>query len=122
MDGSKYGIDIVNRLAQNTPKARFLLIGKGQFFRYNIKAPNLEWENRTLSHEEIAEVLQKSKYALMPTRTDAQGVMTCEMAAFGIPVITSDIPVCHEVFDGFTNTYYIDNDDANLSLSDFLDI
>ena len=56
----------------------------------------------------------------MPTRTDAQGLMMCEMAAFGIPVITSDITVCHEVFDGFCNAYYISNDSVNASLADFL--
>ena len=34
----------------------------------------------------------------MPTRADAQGVMACEMATFGIPLITSNIDVCKEVF------------------------
>ena len=42
-------------------------------------------------------ILNSAKCALMPTRTDAQGVMMCEMVAFGMPLITSDIPVCHEV-------------------------
>lgn len=46
----------------------------------------------------------------MPTRTDAQGLMMCEMASFGIPLITSDIPVCHEIFDGFKNVALINNE------------
>ena len=120
IDTSKYAIDIVNRLAYNTPEAKFLLIGKGKFFTYNKKAPNLTWIDKNLSHNEIIEFLNISKYALMPTRTDAQGLMMCEMAAFGIPVITSDIPVCHEVFDEFKNAFYINNDDDKESLNKYL--
>lgn len=116
LDISKYSIDIVNRLAMNTPKMKFLIIGKGEFFNHYKKAENITWLDCTLSHKEIIEYLQKSRYALMPTRTDAQGLMMCEMAAFGIPVITSDISVCHEVFDGFDNVYFISNDDINMDL------
>ena len=35
--------------------------------------------------------------------------MMCEMATYGIPLITSDIKVCREVLEGFDNIYYIDN-------------
>lgn len=119
LDGSKYAVDIVNRIANNTPECSFLLYGKGKFFEFNEKASNLKWIDKTLSHQEIIKILQKSRYALMPTRTDAQGLMMCEMAAFGIPVITSDIDVCHEVFDGFENVFFINNDDPILSLSSF---
>lgn len=121
LDGSKYAVDIVNQLAKNTPKARFLIIGKGEFFSHYEKAINLEWRDTWLSQGEIIDVLQQARYALMPTRTDAQGLMMCEMAAFGIPVITSDIEVCHEVFDGFDNAFYINNDDSNISLERFLE-
>lgn len=119
LDGSKYCIDIVNELAKANPSKKFLVVGKGKFFEYYNKADNLFWENRSLNHSEIIEILQKAKYALMPTRTDAQGLMMCEMAAFGIPVITSDIPVCHEVFDGFDNVYFLDNKDTKKSLDSF---
>lgn len=119
LDNSKYAIDVVNRLAKNSPSCKFLLIGKGKFFVHNTMAENIEWKNTTMSHEEIVEALQKARYALMPTRTDAQGLMMCEMAAFGIPVITSDIPVCHEVFDGFSNVSFIDNNDEKLSLDSY---
>ncbi len=119
LDGSKYAIDLVNSLAKNTPEGKFLVVGKGEFFSHYEKADNIVWENTTLQHEQIVERLNMSRFALMPTRTDAQGLMMCEMAAFGIPVITSDIPVCHEVFDGFENVKFIRNDmDGNLR--DFL--
>ena len=119
LDGSKYSIDIINRIAFNTPNKKFLVIGKGEFFNHYEKAPNIVWKNVTMNHSQIIDALQKSKFALMPTRTDAQGLMMCEMAAFGIPVITSNLPVCHEVFGSFENVYYIDNDDLKLNLNNF---
>ncbi len=120
LDGSKYAIDIVNRLAHNTPNGRFLVVGKGEIFSHYKKAPNLEWRNQTMSHKEIIDILNDSRFALMPTRTDAQGLMMCEMAAFGIPLITSNIPVCGEVFMGFDNVFFIDNEDVTSNLMPFL--
>ena len=120
LDNSKYSVDIVNRIAKNTPTGKFLLIGKGNIFNYIEKASNLTWINTTLNHTEITEYLNKARFALMPTRTDAQGVMMCEMAAFGIPVITSDIDVCHEVFGDFPNVFYINNGDENLCLNQYV--
>lgn len=120
LDDSKYSVDIVNRLALNTPAAKFLVVGKGELFNHINKAQNLSWMNKTLNHADIISVLNSAKYALMPTRTDAQGLMMCEMAAFGIPVITSDIPVCHEVFDGFENAFFIDNDNHDANLEEYL--
>lgn len=119
LDGSKYSIDIVNRLAKNTPNRKFLVVGKGEFFEYFKKADNVEWKNQTMNHEEIIKTLDEARFALMPTRTDAQGLMMCEMAAYGIPLITSDIPVCHEVFDDFDNVYFINNDNDKESLEKY---
>ena len=110
LDGSKYAIDIVASLARNYPQYKFCIVGKGEFFKYNDKPQNIELIQRNLSHDEIIGFLNKSKCALMPTRTDAQGLMACEMATYGIPLITSNIPVCHEIFDDFNNVKYIDND------------
>ena len=123
LDGSKYCVDIVNELARRHPEYKFLLVGCGDFFNHYDKAPNLEWRNCRLQHKEIINVLNSARCALMPTRTDAQGVMMCEMAAFGMPVITSDIPVCHEVFDGEPNIGFIDNNlDIDLLIEEYLKI
>ncbi|MDH2926803.1 glycosyltransferase [Lonepinella koalarum] len=121
IDGSKYCIDLINQLAFKNPKLKFLIVGKGKFWSYNQKAPNIEWRDSYLNHNEIIDVLNKSRCALMPTRTDAQGLMMCEMATFGIPVITSDIPVCHEVFEFFDNVAFIDNENIKgVSLEEML--
>lgn len=120
LNGSKYCVDLVNQLAFSNPNKKFLLVGKGEFFDHYEQAPNLLWMNRTMNHSEIIEYMQKSRCALMPTRTDAQGLMMCEMASTGMPLITSDIPVCHEVFDQFANVRLINNDLHNVNLSDLL--
>ena len=118
LDGSKYSADIVNELAKNNPEMKFLVVGKGRFFEHYEKAPNLEWKNQTMRHEEIIQHLQKARCALMPTRTDAQGLMMCEMASTGMPLITSDLPVCREVFDGFDNVALIDNKNTLTDLNE----
>ncbi|PWM78591.1 MAG: glycosyltransferase family 1 protein [Phascolarctobacterium sp.] len=109
MDGSKYCIDVVNKIAEDNPNYKFLIVGRGKFFKYNQKSKNVCWMNKNLRHNEMIDLLNKSRCALMPTRTDAQGVMACEMATFGIPLVTTDLPVCHEVFDTFVNVQYIAN-------------
>lgn len=103
LDGSKYCVDIINNLALMHPSLNFLVIGRGQFFKFNKKATNLTLIEKLMSHNEMCSYMDESKCALMPTRTDAQGVMMCEMQAYGMPVITSDIPVCHEVFSFIQN-------------------
>lgn len=113
LDGSKYCIDIVCELAKKNPEYRFLVIGKGNFFKYYQKPRNLEWKSIYCDHKKIIELLNSAKCALMPTRTDAQGLMACEMASFGIPLITSDISVCHEIFDEFKNVKFINNINPN---------
>ena len=67
------------------------------------------------------EVIQQSRCALMPTRTDAQGLMMCEMASTGMPLITSDIPVCREVFAQFENIAYIPNELERYDLPQILE-
>lgn len=116
-DESKYGIDYVNNLAKVNSNSKFLLVGKGKYFEHYNKSDNIVWQSSYLNHAEIIELLQTARCALMPTRTDAQGVMACEMASIGMPVITSDIPVCHEVFDDFENVALIPNDDLSVDLN-----
>lgn len=110
LDGSKYSIDIVTDIAKRHPQYQFCVIGEGQYFTYNEQPKNLEWINKSLHHDEIIDYLNESKCALMPTRLDSQGVMACEFATFGIPVITSDIDVSTEVFASFPNVDFISNE------------
>lgn len=119
IDTSKFAIDLVNKFAFSNPSKKFLIVGKGEYFKHFKKADNIERIERFLNQNEIVELLNKSKCALMPTRCDAQGVMACEMATFGIPLITSDIYVCRAVLNGFSNVGLICNSSDG---SDLLEI
>ena len=121
IDGSKYCIDLVNKLAINNPKLKFLVVGKGEYFNYNKPPKNLTFIQKNLNHKEIVDYLNISKCALMPTKADAQGVMMCEMATFGIPLITSNIYVCEKVLGDLNNVQFIDNNYSNINLQSLLD-
>ena len=110
-DASCYALDFINKLAKYNDQLNFLIVGVGKFFIYNKKADNIKLINTILNYNDIIKYLNMSKCALMPTRRDSQGVMSCEMASYGIPLITSDIPICHENFDEFANVAYIKNDE-----------
>lgn len=103
LDTSKYAVDLVIESARKNPRAKFLVIGKGKIFDHFGKPDNITWINSSLSHDEIVKKLDSARCALMPTRTDAQGLMMCEMASYGIPLISSDIEVCREILEPFSN-------------------
>jgi glycosyltransferase involved in cell wall biosynthesis len=112
LDGSKYCVDLVMKIARDNPSLKFLLIGHGQYFNYYPKPSNVEWLDRTLSHTELISYLNRSRCCIMPTRLDAQGVMMCELATLGIPVITSDIEICREFSRSMPNVALIDNESS----------
>lgn len=116
LDGSKYGIDLVMELAEKNPSLSFLLIGKGEYFKYNLRPNNVKWINRTMNHDEMLKYLDASECGILLTREDTQGVMTCEFATYGIPVITSDINVCHEFFEDMPNVRMISNNNLNVNI------
>ncbi|MCX0332276.1 glycosyltransferase, partial [Acinetobacter radioresistens] len=109
LDGSKYCIDIVYELAKNNPNYKFKIIGKGNFFKFNKILKNIEWDNNFYTPVELFKFLNEAKAALMPTRLDAQGVMMCELAVYGMPIITSNIEICHEMLDKYNYAYFINN-------------
>ena len=120
LDNPKYAVDVVNNLAKANPQFNFLLIGKGEFFSHYEKARNIDQIESYLTPDEMVTLLNKSRCALMPTKNDTQGIMACEMATFGMPMITSDIEVCRSVFDGFANVAFISNEDTNIALQDIV--
>lgn len=109
MDSSVYCIDLLCELANKFPQKNFLLIGRGRWFQYNAKPKNITWINATLSHEELLAYIDKAKCAIMLTRRDTQGVMSCELVTYGIPLITSDLKICREMFGTVKNVKLISN-------------
>ncbi|MBA4538061.1 glycosyltransferase family 4 protein [Bacillus aquiflavi] len=110
LDKSKYAIDVVAKIAEANPNITFHVYGKGEYFNHYQPPENLVVFNQFLSQKEIPKLLNQYRCALMPTRLDSQGVMMCEMAAYGIPLITSNISICQEMMKGFSNTFFIHND------------
>jgi hypothetical protein len=116
LDSAVYCIDIVISLAKKYIDKKFLIIGEGKYFDYNEKPNNVILIKKCMQHQEMLKYINLSKCALMPTRRDTQGVMSCELATYGIPLITSDINVCYEVFSGFENVKFINNENMNFNL------
>lgn len=110
IDSSVYCIDLLCQMAEALPNRKFLLIGKGDWFKNNKRPPNITWIDKTISHNDMIRYIDASNTALMLTRRDSQGVMSCELASYGIPLITSDLAVCHEMFDSFYNVKMVQND------------
>ena len=101
LDNSKYAIDQVCELARSNPALRFHIFGHGNYFDHYLTPRNVVWLNRFLKPEEMMHLLPRYRCALMPTRLDAQGVMMCELASYGIPLMTSDLPICREMLAPF---------------------
>lgn len=120
LDDAKYGVDIVNQLAHSYPQYKFCLVGRGKFFDYYDQAPNLHWINSTLSHKDMLDLLNESRFGLMPTREDTQGVMSCEILTYGLPLISSDIAVCQEILGEFPNVRLVSNNLEEIDLEEIV--
>lgn len=120
LDSSKYAIDLVTEIARTNPQYKFLVIGKGDYYKINQRPENITLINQAFSQNELLQYIDQAKCALMLTRHDTQGVMSCELASYGIPLITSDIQICHEIFDVYNNVVYINNQNVVQEFSDIM--
>lgn len=120
LDNSKYAIDVVVELARKHPELSFHIYGKGNFFEYNDKPANVEVFQEFFSPNALADLFDHYRCALLPTRLDAQGVMMCEAATYGIPLVTSDLPICLEMLDSFENVFFFNNNELNIDLNEAL--
>src|SRR5690554_3176666 len=123
LDFSKFAIDLVVEFANANPGYKFDVYGRGRYFKFNDKPDNVRLYDKHIQQDEIPALLNEYRCALMPTRCDAQGVMACEIASFGMPLVTSDIAVNREMFSGFSNVILWDNDNFGKKIeSGFFDI
>lgn len=120
LDSSTYCLDLLNQIARRNMQYKFLVIGKGDYFQYDSKSENIDWIDATCSHGELVNYINQARCGLMLTRNDTQGVMSCEMATFGIPLITSDIEICREIFSVYPNVRFIDNKNVEINLKEVL--
>lgn len=120
LDKSKYGVDIVVKLAEKHPDLTFHIYGKGKFFNHYHKPNNVKVFDTFMDPNQLAKTLNQYKSALMPTRLDAQGVMMCEIASYGMPIVTSDLSICKEMLNSFSNVFYLNNQSLDINLEDVL--
>lgn len=119
-DNPKYAVDLVLKTAIDNPHIEFHLFGIGNFFEYFRAPDNLKIINKYFSHQDLPGILNQYTAAFMPSRLDSQGVMMCEMATYGIPLITSDLPICREMLKEFSNVFFISNNSEKILLEDIL--
>lgn len=110
LDSPKYAIDLVVAFAKANPGKQFHIYGRGKMFEYIDKPENVTIFSEFIEQKKIPDLLSRYCAAVMPTRLDAQGVMMCEMACYGIPIIVSDLPVCREMLNDFENCIFVDNE------------
>ena len=108
-DNPKYAVDLIVDAAKQNPQFQFHLYGQGTYFKHYECPPNLKVIEHFFNQKDLPALLNQYRAALMPTRLDSQGVMMCEMATFGMPVVTSNLPICHEMLNGFENVEYVEN-------------
>lgn len=112
-DNPKYAVDRVAEWARACPQRSFHVFGSGRYFDFNPPPANLTVIRRFIAQRDIPALLDRYRACAMPTRLDAQGVMGCEMATYGIPLFTSDLDVTREVLGGFDNVRRLGADDAD---------
>lgn len=103
LDASKFGIDLVVAHALANPNYTYHIYGRGNYFSHNTLPHNITLFDKHIESQKIPDLLDYYECAMMPTRCDAQGVMVCEMATYGMPVITTNIDVNYEMFSDFKN-------------------
>jgi glycosyltransferase involved in cell wall biosynthesis len=106
----KYGVDIFIKLAELNPQQSFDLFGLGHFSDSFPRPSNLRVIEKLLEPEDLRRMLPQYQAAILPTRWDSQGVLACEVASSGFPLITSKIPVCEEMLGSFENVLLVDNE------------
>lgn len=121
IDQSTYCLDLVLECARQNPEHTFHVYGEGRFFSHHPPPQNLTHIPHFVPAAEIPKLLLRYRGALMPSRCDSHGVMMCEMAVTGMPVLASQIPVHREALDGFPNVCFLDNENPRFVAEDFLE-
>jgi hypothetical protein len=108
-DDLKYGVDLFIEIARKFPERRFFLFGKGCSLDNRSLPTNLFVTKRFFKADEIPSLLAQYKAAILFTRWDSQGILACEFAAYGIPLLVSDLPICREMLAGMDNVRFVPN-------------
>lgn len=121
LDSSTRAIDIVVECARQNPQYSFHIYGEGQVLNYLAPPPNVVHFDGFLENDAIPALLNRYRAGLMPSRYDTQGVMMCEMAFTGMPVVASDIPAHRETLREFPRSIFLNNESPRFDAKAFLE-
>lgn len=106
--GSLYphkNLTVVLKALRQLPDMKLKVIGTRTVFLDRMRqqaermgvAPQIEWCGR-LTDQEVIDVYQRAVALIQPSRAEGFGLTGLEALAVGCPIIVSDIPVFHEVY------------------------
>lgn len=108
-DDTKYGVDIFIQMARQNPQRTFHLYGKGSSLEKMNLPSNLKVEKKFFKASEFPELLNHYSSGVLPTRWDSQGILACEFATYGIPLLTSNLPICKEMLGKYKHVGFFEN-------------
>ena len=109
---STYKFHEVIELAKKNPKINIDMYCGSSIQKLIPK--NLRIKENFIRQSDIPALLDSYKCALMLSATDTQGVMACEIAVYGMPLIVSDTPGAKEFLADFSNVVISKDSDLNL--------
>lgn len=115
-----YALDLLIKIAASNPGYNFHIYGKG-ILPPHLKLPkNVSVFHKYFAHRELPALFDRYRAGMMLSRHDTQGVMACDMAAYGLPLIVSNIPACKEMFKGLPSVALVDNGNPKVDLTKIL--
>ena len=66
-----------------------------------------------MPHDKLLQFYKSSQCLLFPSYLETLGLPLLEAAAFGLPVLTVDLPYAHEVLEKYDGAFYIQFDDKD---------
>jgi glycosyltransferase involved in cell wall biosynthesis len=103
-------VEIWKNVSREIPGAKLAVIGGEEaemknYLRKKIKEFELEENIRLLGYledEKAHPILKSGKVFLFPSREEGWGIAIAEAMACGLPVVSWNLPVFKEIFEGYT--------------------
>lgn len=104
------GVDILYKTLQDLDQSiRFCVVGKGEEYEPLFKDLSTKNPNITLrvdlSHEELRDLYNRSRFLVLPSRSEGFPTVTIESMYCGTPVVTSNIPQFQEQVEENVNGF-----------------
>lgn len=109
-------IDMMGTLVKNVPKAKLLLVGRGdyqQLYAEQIKQANLQNQISLLGYrEDVEKLMALADMAVSASRREGLPVNVMEAMASGLPAVVTDCRGNRELVKNGQNGYVVDSEDS----------